>query len=226
MHENAQSFDHVAEEYERLHQLLGDPVADWLPDWLPDVLPDSGGRALDLGCGGGRHAVLLAERFAEVDAIDLSVPMIDLARRERPRPNVRYRAAGLLETAGPYDFVLSAATLHHLPDLDAALRHIRSLLAPGGRAVLIDTVSKRPATPRWWLYCGAVRALARELPRRGPTQARELFRLRTGDWLDHRASDRYLSREQFEQRYAARFPGARFQRVGRAHGMVWDQPGR
>jgi hypothetical protein len=44
----------------------------------------------------------------------------------------------------------------------------------------------------------------------------------TGEWLDHRASDRYLSREQFEQTYAQTFPAARSSRVGRAHGMLWD----
>ncbi len=118
-------------------------------DWLPNVLPRSGRRALDLGCGTGRHAVLLAERFEQVDAIDPSGPMIALARSRRARPNITYRQAGILEVegAGCYDFVFSAATLHHLPDLSAALRHIRTLVAPGGRVVLIDVVSPRPANP-------------------------------------------------------------------------------
>ncbi|MFF7637831.1 class I SAM-dependent methyltransferase [Kitasatospora sp. NPDC008050] len=167
---------------------------------------------------------VLAKRYADVDAIDVSVPMIELARRKRPRDNVRYRAADLLEMTGPYDFVLSAATLHHVPDLGAALRHIRSLVAPGGRAVLIDTVSRRPATPRWWLYCGSVRKLAQNVVGRGPATAWEIFRLSTGDWLEHRAGDRYLSREGFERAYGAVFPEARFQPVGRAQGMVWDAP--
>jgi hypothetical protein len=33
----------------------------------------------------------------------------------------------------------------------------------------------------------------------------EIFLLSTGDWLDHRVSDRYLSREQFEQTYGEVF---------------------
>ncbi|GAB2690885.1 class I SAM-dependent methyltransferase [Kitasatospora kifunensis] len=221
MPRNPQSFDHVAEEYERLHELVGDPVGEW----LPKVLPATGGRALDIGCGGGRHAVVLAEHYREVDAIDVSGPMIELARRKRPRANVSYRAGDLLDTTGPYDFVLSAATLHHVPDLGAALRHVRSLVAPGGRAVLIDTVSPRAATPRWWLYCGSVRKLAQHVVARGPGVAWEIFRLSTGDWLEHRASDRYLSREGFDHAYGTVFPKARFQPVGRAQGMVWDAPG-
>ncbi|GAA3597446.1 class I SAM-dependent methyltransferase [Nonomuraea rosea] len=216
---DAQSFDRIAEQYERLHELRGGGPGRW----LPTVLTAGGGRALDLGCGAGRHAVVLAERFAHVDAVDLSGPMIELARARRARDNISYRRADLLnvEATDRYDFVLSVATLHHVPDLRAALRHIKSLIAPGGRAVLADTVSPRPANPRWWLYGGEVRRLLRDLVRRGPAEAGEIFRLSTGAWLDHRVSDRYLSREQFERIYREVFPTARFQDVG-PHVMIWD----
>ena len=53
-------------------------------------------------------------------------------------------------------------------------------------------------------------------------EAQSFNRLATGAWLDHRVSDRYLSREQFEQVYAAVFPHATFTRVGNAHAMSWD----
>jgi ubiquinone/menaquinone biosynthesis C-methylase UbiE len=216
--DEAQSFDRLAERYDRLSELGGDVVGDW----LPEVMPASGGRALDLGCGAGRHAVVLAERFAQVDAIDLSGSMIRLARRKRPRSNITYLEANLLDIDGQYDFILSAMTLHHVADLPATLRRLEKTVAPGGRAALVDTVSRRPSTPRWWLYCGELRKLARNLRQRGLSEAWEIYRLSTGEWLDHRASDRYLSREQFEQTYAQTFPAARFSRVGRAHGMLWD----
>ena len=82
----AQSFDRLAEDYDRLGDLGNDPFGDW----VPSVVPVSRGRALDLGCGAGRHAVLLADWFDQVDAVDLSGPMIRLARRKRPRSNVCY----------------------------------------------------------------------------------------------------------------------------------------
>jgi SAM-dependent methyltransferase len=157
-----------------------------------------------------------------VDAVDLSGPMIRLARRKRPRSNVCYLESGILDVEGCYDFVVSAATLHHVPDLPATLAHIKSLANPGGRAALVDVVSPRPATLRWRLYGGQVRALAHNLVRRGATEAWKIFRLSTGGWLDHQASDRYLSRDEFERVYASVFPTASFTRVGRAHAMLWD----
>ncbi|TCO26261.1 ubiquinone/menaquinone biosynthesis C-methylase UbiE [Kribbella steppae] len=195
-----------------------------MADWLPTVLPERRRRAIDLGCGAGRHAVILADYFDQVDAIDLSGPMIRLARRKRSRPNVSYLESDILDVAGQYDFVTSSATLHHVAEPALVLMHIRTLVAVGGRAALADTVSPRPANPKWWLYGGEVRKLARNLVRRGAGDAWEIFRLSTGEWLDHRASDRYLSRDGFERLYGAAFPGGSFVRVGGQHCVIWDRP--
>jgi ubiquinone/menaquinone biosynthesis C-methylase UbiE len=215
--EQAQSFDHLAELYDRLGELSNDPIADW----LPSILPATGKRALDVGCGAGRHAVLLADRFEHVDAIDVSPAMIRLAERKRPRPNLTYRVADILDLDGGYDFVVSSATLHHIADLPQALRHIKSLLTSDGGAALVDTVSPRPANPRWRLYGNEVRKLTWNLVNRGPAEAWEIFRLSTGPWLVHRVSDRYLNRADFERVYAEVFPTATFVQVGRAHAMLW-----
>ncbi|GAA1558594.1 class I SAM-dependent methyltransferase [Kribbella lupini] len=216
--EEAQSFNRLAERYDRLAELTDDPVAAWLPSVLEPVRRTT--SALELGCGAGRHTVLLADRFDHVDAFDLSGPMIRLARRQRARGNISYLESDLRDVDGRYDFVLSVATLHHVADLDEALARIKAVA--GGRVVLVDTVSPRAANPRWWLYGNEVRRLLRNLVRRGVREAWEIFRLSTGPWLDHRVSDRYLSREQFETRYAETFPDAVFCRVGNAHAMVWD----
>jgi SAM-dependent methyltransferase len=237
----AQSFDRVAGAYDRLGDLNPNEL---IGSWLEGLLPAVGGRALDIGCGTGRHAALLAGRFEQVDAIDLSGPMIDLARTRRPRPNITYWQADLHDVggAGRYDFVLSLLTLHHVPDLHAALSHVKTLLAPGGRAVLMDMypaesalrprrVLRRmvhrvvPLRPR--LHALAVQKLSVNLMRRGPATAWEIYRLSTRrEWLDHRVTDRFFSRDELERSCQSLFPGYRFDILGgpRGIGLVWDAP--
>jgi SAM-dependent methyltransferase len=216
---NRQSFDTLADRYDRLHDLQADPIGTW----LPGAFPRRGRRALDAGCGSGRHTLVLADRFDEVIGIDLSAPMIRLATARRSRPNIAYHHADLMDFGDPdgFDLVLSVNTLHHLPDLDGALGHLRRLTRPAGVVVLADCVARRPSLPRWWFVGGAVRDLLVDLARQ-PTHARELWGLRTDPaWLDHLTHDRYLSRAGFERRYAQAFPGARFWPVGGLHAMLW-----
>jgi SAM-dependent methyltransferase len=231
----AQSFDHIAAGYDRLGD-LGEN--DSIRSWLMSVLPPAGRRALDLGCGVGRDAVLLAGRFAHVDAVDRSLPMIEIARAKRSRPNVAYQRADLLEAtgSGDYDLVLSVMTLHHVPDLQAALAHIKGLLAPGGRMVLVDPYPAESALPparrilhrlvplRPRLHAMAVLRLGANLIPRGPATAWEVYRLSTRrQWLDHLVSDRFFSREELDQCCATVFPGCQLERLGGAVvGLNWD----
>jgi ubiquinone/menaquinone biosynthesis C-methylase UbiE len=215
-----QSFDRFAVDYDRYASLEPPLVLDW----LLAQLPGRGQRALDAGCGSGRHTLALADRFDEVIGIDISKPLIDLARDQRPHPRVRYQVGNLLAITDPqgFDLVLSSTTLHHLPDLDAALHHLRGLVASGGTAILIDNVASRSTPPSWVYRLGAVREVHADLRRHGWRQAWWLLKFRTSTpWLDHLTSDHYLSRQVFEQRYGAVFPGAQFHALGYAHALVW-----
>ncbi|HEX5288075.1 MAG TPA: class I SAM-dependent methyltransferase [Streptosporangiaceae bacterium] len=239
----AQSFDKLAADYDRLGD-LGENHRR-IAQWLAGVLPGAGGRALDLGCGTGRHTMLLADRFTRVDAVDLAEPMIELARARRPRPNVTYWRSDLHDVAGPqrYDCILSVLTLHHVPDLNAALSHIRSLLAPGGRVVIVDCYDICPDRPSaWWrlrlaaeaavplrlrLHALALLRGGRDVLRRGPVTAWEVYRLTVKrEWLDHLVSDRMFSRDALQASCADLFPGARLEVLGGARGigLVWDAP--
>jgi SAM-dependent methyltransferase len=239
--EQAQSFDKFAADYHELGELV---PSEMISSWLAGLLPAAGLRALDLGCGTGRHSVLLAERFEQVDAIDISLPMIELAKARRPRPNITYSHADLLDLAGAegHDFVLSALTLHHEPDLHAALAHIKKLVAPGGRLVVADMYDydgprsavarvrgalERVVPLRTRLRGLAVLFLGRNIRARGPATAWQIYRLSTRpEWLDHRVSDRFFSRTELERSCEALLPGYRFDILGgvRGIGLVWDAP--
>jgi 2-polyprenyl-3-methyl-5-hydroxy-6-metoxy-1,4-benzoquinol methylase len=237
----AQSFDRFAVGYHRLGELAAN---DRIGSWLAGLLPASGRSALDLGCGSGRHSVLLAERFEQVDAVDISLPMIELATARRPRPNITYSTADLQDVAGGgrYDFVLSVLTLHHVPDLHGALTHIKMLVAPGGRLVVADMYEsdspggfahrvrgavRRVVPLRLRLRALAVQALAANIASRGPATAWQIYRLSTrAEWLDHRVSDLFFSTAELERSCEALFPGHRFDTLGgvRGVGLIWDAP--
>ncbi|WP_335937888.1 class I SAM-dependent methyltransferase [Streptomyces sp. PTD5-9] len=107
--------------------------------WILRRLPRRFDRALDVGCGSGDLARLLATRAGRVHAIDADPGIVDRAR-ELTRPDapvtfaVAEAPAGM--PAGPYDVITCVATLHHLPLADA-LAGFRERLAPGGTLVVV-----------------------------------------------------------------------------------------
>jgi SAM-dependent methyltransferase len=102
------------------------------------------GRALDLACGEGRNALWLAEQGWQVEAADFSEVAIEKARRiagHRGIP-VSFSVADAVTGEGltvfqPFDLVLVAYLQLPDPDLDAALAVAASMLAPGGRLLVI-----------------------------------------------------------------------------------------
>jgi 2-polyprenyl-3-methyl-5-hydroxy-6-metoxy-1,4-benzoquinol methylase len=102
-------------------------------------LPTNPRRALDVGCGDGRFARLLAQSVHEVVAIDVDRREVDRARAAEGGPdNVQWQCADLLTYAvdGSYDVVTALAVVHHLP-LEQALAQMERLLRPGGRLLVL-----------------------------------------------------------------------------------------
>lgn len=215
-------FDRFALSYDRFVSLQPGAHTGWLTG-----LGLSGDRALDAGCGSGHAAERLADQFGHVLAVDLSEPMIEIARGTRSRPNVEYRAADVFEIEEDgFDLVYSHTLMHHLPDYRAGLEHLKSLVRPGGVVAVIDNVSDRyPTPPRWAYVLGAWLGFPREIARLGLRDAWFEFRFwHSKPWLDHLASDRYLSRAQFRELYSSVFPGAVYDDLGFALAMRWTAP--
>jgi tellurite methyltransferase len=117
--------------------------ADWL-DPEPDVmalLPELKARgvrtALDLGCGVGRHALLLAEHGLAVEAIDGSAAGLAVVREMAHARGVSLgvhqgTADALPFDDGSFDFVLSWNVIHHgtLGDVGRRLAEIWRVLKP------------------------------------------------------------------------------------------------
>ena len=221
-----ESFDHLAQVYDRFSALTSGSVANY----LDGALPSTGRRAVDLGCGTGVHTELLADRYSEVLGVDVSAPMLAVATAARQRPTITYVQRDLLTmdgaVDGTFDAVFSAFVLHHVHPLEEGLRRVTELVQPGGHAVLIDMVDDQPRSRRWFqrqaLRLGATDIWRR---RRPMGQAVELLRLRLDPgWLDHLTADHPLNGDEFRSRYNTMLPGAVFTDLDRAIAVCWRRP--
>jgi ubiquinone biosynthesis O-methyltransferase len=96
-------------------------------------------RVLDVGCGEGYGAALLAERARDVVGIDYSPAAIDHARRTYAAPNLRFEvvdATDLPAQAEAFDVVTCFEVIEHIQNGDALIAGIAESLTPNGVLVL------------------------------------------------------------------------------------------
>jgi len=120
--------------------------------------------ALELGCGTGFFLLNLKQAgvLDEGHVTDLSPGMVEVAVRNAQ--GLGFAVEGRVADAEsiPYaddtfDLVVGHAVLHHIPDLDLAMREVMRVLKPGGRFVFAgeptekgDWVARRLSRATWW----------------------------------------------------------------------------
>jgi SAM-dependent methyltransferase len=110
---------------------------------LRSLCPPAGARILDVPCGYGRHAALLARRGFRVVGVDLSRAMLAEARRRYTEgPRLRFRRGDMRRIAfrEEFDAVVNLYTScgYFTPAQNVAtLRRMARALRPGGR-LLVD----------------------------------------------------------------------------------------
>jgi ubiquinone/menaquinone biosynthesis C-methylase UbiE len=130
---------------------------------LIDVLGlPSGSRILDVPCGQGRHAHLLAESGFDVDGLDYSTDLLDLAKRRGTGKTLRYTRGDMRELprkwTGRFDAVVNLFTsfgfFTNSADDQRVMQEFARVLRPGG--VLLwhggsrDGVMARFLHRDWW----------------------------------------------------------------------------
>jgi len=104
---------------------------------LVEVLnPQPGERILDLGCGTGYLANLIAEKGAQVTGIDSSAEMITKAKEAYPALDFRVQSATEFYFDQSFDAIFSNAVLHWVLEKEKAIDCMYRNLKRNGRLVL------------------------------------------------------------------------------------------
>ena len=148
MTDTAKVFNDLAGDYEAQRRRLV-PVYDPFYGTAVEALRLAGrplGRVLDLGAGTGLVSRMLAAEYPEVELtlLDGAPAMLEEARSELgTRANYIHADLGDPLPEGPWDAVVSALAIHHLPDLEKASLYMRvhAALMPGGMFVNAEEVS-------------------------------------------------------------------------------------
>jgi len=133
------TYDRIADHFAATREYAWPEVTAFLEDRTAD-------RALDVGCGNGRHTELLADRARLAVGIDLSRGLLDTAvERARDRgfadatAFIHGDAAHLPIATASVDLATYVATLHHLSPRAtrvASLSELARVLRPDGAALV------------------------------------------------------------------------------------------
>jgi demethylmenaquinone methyltransferase/2-methoxy-6-polyprenyl-1,4-benzoquinol methylase len=141
-------FDRISPRYDLLNAILSLGLDRlWRRRAVEALRPADGGRFLDAGCGTGDMIVELLRQSpgGRAVGIDLSARMLDLAHAKVRKAGLEARVELLPGDVTATDFagasfagVLSAFCIRNVADRLGALREMRRVLAPGGRAVILE----------------------------------------------------------------------------------------
>jgi len=151
---------------------------------------------LDLGCGVGGPAIVLARRFgARVTCLDVEETLIENARRNAAAAGVSGQIDFVLARPGPlpfaparFDVVFSKEAMLHIPDKAALFADLLRVLVPGGWLAASDWLKGEEAEndPGYQRYIAQG-----HLSYRMATAAQSEAQLRAAGFADVRSLDRH-----------------------------------
>lgn len=133
---------------------------------------------LDVGCGSGRWAAVVAPRIGHLHLIDASQDALQVAKKNLSKlKNCGFHHASVgdlpfLENS--LDFAYSLGVLHHVPDTAAAIKSVAKRLKPGA-PFLVYLYYAFDNRPLWFRMMWGISDVARRLISRLPYMLRLLI---------------------------------------------------
>lgn len=137
------TYDECASQYTAMitaQEKAGVESSPIMSPFLQVVGNVSGLTVLDAGCGEGYLSRIFVQRGANVTGIDVSAPLIEIARTKAFADQITYQVADLSQPLptyqGHFDLVASFFVLNDVPDYRGFLTTLGSVLKHAGRLVL------------------------------------------------------------------------------------------
>jgi ubiquinone/menaquinone biosynthesis C-methylase UbiE len=137
-------------KYDRGMRILTLGRIDRIKRRIASTWIEPGQDVFEIGCGTGSLAALMVERGARVTGIDISEPMLAVARDSAPDAEFLHMTATEIDKLGSerFDRIAATLSLSELSEDEQAyvLQAALNLLRPGGKLIVADEV-----TPdSWW----------------------------------------------------------------------------
>jgi len=92
---------------------------------------------LDVGCGTGKLAYMIAKKGGKVKGIDYSTTAIETALSKYNHPNLSYEKIDVSKKiSGKYDVIISIGTLEHMDQPYTMLKKFKNHLKPKGKIII------------------------------------------------------------------------------------------
>jgi SAM-dependent methyltransferase len=216
----------IQQDFDRLALVSEDGAShnDHYHNFLLRRLPSNCHNALEIGCGTGTFARLLAARSEHVLALDLSPEMIRIAReRSTQFPNIDFQCADVLDTPLPqesFDCVASSATLHHLPLREIFLK-LKAALKPGGVLLILDLFELAGLSDTLLNLVALPLSVGLRFKHYGRLRRRPEVR---AAWAAHEAHDLYPTMRDVHALCAELLPGAKIKKhLLWRYSIVWNR---
>ena len=149
--------DDIAKEY--VNEFFEDTSDNKYIDIFLNSL--NGKKILDVGCGNGKDCKYILEKGFNINGIDLSIGMLNIAKEKVP--NCNFEIMDITEITYPddsYDGIISNCSLFHIPveELPKTLKSFKRVLKPDGKLLLIlqegngEKMVEEPYRPGIYIY--------------------------------------------------------------------------
>lgn len=109
---------------------------------MPEMIKTLGNvkekKILDWGCGSGIYAKLLHKKGAKIKGFDISEEMINIARKDNPKLDLRVGSGTKIPFNEKFDIVFASLALHYLKDWNKVFKEVSRVLKNNGLFIFSD----------------------------------------------------------------------------------------